>query len=31
MITAIIVSFCFGVLGGLAVKEYMEKHDRLEE
>jgi hypothetical protein len=31
MITAIIVSFCFGVLGGLAAKEYMDRQDRVGE
>ncbi len=31
MITAIIVSFCFGVLGGLLAKEYMDRQDRIVE
>ena len=31
ILTVIIVSFCFGVLGGLLAKEYMDKQDRIAE
>lgn len=31
ILTVMIVSFCFGVLGGLLAKEYMDKQDRIAE